>query len=175
MSNLPDISKYFTPEIVSTFAEIQQPRSEFQLEKFVVGAHDTPEMQYFQCITEIQSLYYTLKEVGLNLKKTQIEIDRLRSTKDEIDEIEAQIKELRVEQTQVIAVGAIRELEVLLDIKNKYPNYTRKEIEISQPDYWNKRLNRQAQFEIIAGSSGGAANLTALNQIGVLQNKEIEQ
>lgn len=175
MSNLPDISKYFTPEIVATFAEIQQPRSQFQLEKFVIGAHDTPEMQYFQCVTEIQALYYTLKEVGLNLKKTQIEIDRLKATGDEVDAIEAQIKELSIEQTQVVAVGAIRELEILLNIKSRYTQYTREQIEIAQPDYWNKRLNRQAHFEVMAGNPSGAAHLTALDQIGALDNKEIEQ
>lgn len=143
MNNLTDIAKYFTPEIVATFAEIQQPRSKFQLEKFVIGSQDTPEMQYYQCITEIQSLYYTLKEVGLKLKKTQIEIDRLKSTGDEVDAIEAQIKELGIEQTQVVAVGAIRELETLLEIKSRYPEYTRKQIENGQQEYWNKRLERQ--------------------------------
>ena len=143
MTNLLDIAKYFTPEIVSTFAEIQQPRSQFQLEKFVIGAHDTDEMQYFQCVTEIQSLYYTLKEVALNLQKTEIEINNLRLTGDAVSEIEAQIKELHIEQTKVVAVGAIRELEILLDIKSRYPNYTRKEIENGQQEYWNKRLERQ--------------------------------
>jgi len=143
MNNLPDISAYFTPDIVATFAEVHQPRSAFQLECFVIGAHDTPEMQYYQCVTEIQALYYTIKEVTLQLKKTQIEIDRLRASGDEIGEIEAQIKELGIQQTEVVAVGAFRELEVLLAIKNRYPAYTRQEIEMGQPEYWEKRLNRQ--------------------------------
>ena len=141
--NLQDISKLFTPDIVATFAEVHQPRSAFQLMNFVVGQHDTEEMQYYQCITEIQALYYTIKQVSLELKKTQIEIDKLRATGDEINEIEAQIKELGIEQTQVVAVGAFRELEVLLAIKDSYPAYTRKEIEAGQSIYWEKRLNRQ--------------------------------
>ncbi len=143
MNNLTDIAKYFTPEIVATFAEVQQPRSRFQLERFVVGAQDTPEMQYYQCVTEIQSLYYTLKEVALKIKKNEIEIEKLRATKDEVDEIEAQIKELQLEQTKVVAVGAIRELEILLDIKSQYPEYTRRDIENGQNEYWSKRLERQ--------------------------------
>ena len=143
MNNLIDIAKYFTPEIVATFAEVQQPRSKFQLEKFVIGGQDTAEMQYFQCITEIQSLYYTLKEVALRIKINEIEIEKLRATKNEIDEIEAQIKELQLEQTKVVAVGAIRELEILLEIKSNYPQYTRKQIEDGQQEYWSKRLERQ--------------------------------
>jgi len=143
MNNLPDISKYFTPAIVATFAEVHQPRSRFQLENFVIGQHDTNEMQYYQCVTEIQALYYTIKQVSLELKKTQIEIDKLRATGDEVDEIDAQIKELGIEQTQVVGVGAFRELETLLEIMQSYPAYTREEIEAGQKEYWVLRLNRQ--------------------------------
>jgi len=143
MTNLPNIATYFSPDIVATFAEVHQPRSAFQLEKFVIGAHDTDEMRYYQCVTEIQALYYTIKEVTLSVKISEIEIDRLRETGDEIDELNAQIKELGLEQTRVVAVGAFRELEVLLAIKSRYPAYTRKEIEMGQPEYWEKRLNRQ--------------------------------
>jgi hypothetical protein len=143
MSLLPDITKYFTPEIVATFAEVNQPRSRFQLKNFVVNAHPTPEMQYYQIITEIQALYYNIKEVSLDLQKKQIEIDRLRQTGDEIDEIEAQIKELGIEQTKVVGVGAFRELEVLLELKSQYPEYTRNEIEQGQGEYWGLRLEQQ--------------------------------
>jgi hypothetical protein len=100
-------------------------------------------MRYYQCVTEIQALYYTIKQVSLELEKTRIEIKRLRATGDEIDAIEAQIKELSIEQTQVVAVGAFRELEILLEIKSRYPDYTRKEIEAGQDNYWTKRLERQ--------------------------------
>jgi len=143
MSLLPDINKYFTPEIVATFAEVHQPRSRFQLENFVVNAHPTSEMQYYQIITEIQALYYTIKEVSLELQKRQIEIDRLRQTGDEIDEIEAQIKELGIEQTKVVGVGAFRELEILLELKSQYPEYTRSQIEQGQDKYWDLRLTQQ--------------------------------
>jgi hypothetical protein len=143
MSYLPDIKKYISDEIVSTFAEVHQPRSRFQLENFVVNAHPTPEMQYHQIITEIQALYYTIKQVTLELQKTEIEIKRLRETGDEVDEIDAQIKELGIEQTRVVGVGAFRELEVLLDLKSKYPEYTRSEIENGQLEYWQARLELQ--------------------------------
>lgn len=121
MDNLPDIDKYFTPEIVATFASVQQPRSEFQIEKFVIGQHPTPEMQYYQTILEIQNLYYTIKQVALEMKKTEIEIERLRATGDEIDEVNAQIKELGLEQTRVVGIGAFRELDIFLRIKENYP------------------------------------------------------
>jgi hypothetical protein len=143
MNNLPDIREFVKDDLVAIFAEVHQPRSAFQLERFVVGQHDTDEMRYVQCITEIHALYYTIKEVTLSLQISEIEITRLRATGDEIDELNAQIKELGIEQTKVVGVGAFRELEILLAIMRRYPAYTREEIELGQPDYWTKRLNRQ--------------------------------
>jgi len=143
MTNLPDITTYFTPEIVALFAEVHQPRSEFQLEKFVLNQHDTDEMRYYQCVTELQSLYYTIKEVSLQVQKTEIEIERLRVTGDPIDEIDAQIKELGLEQTRVVATGAIREFEILLKLLKQFPAYTRQDIEMGQSRYWELRLEKQ--------------------------------
>jgi hypothetical protein len=178
MTNLPDnfptydlsnLSEYFTPEIVATFAEVNQPRSRFQLEKFVVGQHDTPEMQYQQCVLEIQQLYYTIKSVSIEAKKTEIEIERLRATKDEIDELSAQLKELGLEQTRVVAAGAFRELNNLIDILKRYPKYKREDIENNQPEYWGVRLSRQAALENAGGSQAQASHLEALRQIGALE------
>lgn len=170
MSNLPDLSQYFSPDIVARFAEVAQPRSNFQLEKFVIGQHDTAEQQYIQCLNEIQAIYYKLKEASLNQKKSQIKLNKLRETKDEIDEIDAQILELEMEQTGVVAVGAIRELEELLKYLDKFPRYTREEIENAQVEYWQKRLTRQLETEQAAsGSQSIASHLNSLIQIGAIK------
>jgi hypothetical protein len=158
-----------THPIFLALAEIQKPRSRFQLEKFVVGQHDTPEQQYKQTLLEIQHLYYTLKTVNLTLKKDQIEIDRLRMTGDEIDELDAQIKEIALEQSRLIAIGAQRELHDLIEIWESFEHkYTYEELETLQPEYWNKRLNRQSILESIGGSSAQASHLDSLRQIGAL-------
>lgn len=168
------IEEKYTPDILGAIAEVQQARSNFQIEKFVIGQHETEEMQYYQTLIELQSLYYTLKNVSLQIKKTEIQIDRLRQTGDEIDEIEAQILELGLEQTRVIGKGSIRELDRLVQIYNSFEHkYTRSEIEERQIEYWEKRLNRQAMLEAIAGgSTAQAAHLDSLRQIGAIEFKE---
>jgi hypothetical protein len=167
---LPDVEEKYTPEILLAMAEIQQSRSNFQLEKFVVNQHDTEEMRYMQTVIELQQLYYTIKTVSLEMKKTEIEIARLRGTGDEVDEIDAQIKELGLEQTRLVGIGAFRELDTLLAIYNSFEHkYTREEIEAAQPDYWNKRLNRQATLEAIGGTQAQAAHLDSLRQIGAIE------
>lgn len=165
-----DIEKYIKSDILFDIAEIQKPRSFFQLKNFVVGQHDTEEMRYYQTLLEIQSLYYTIREVGLQIKKTEIEINRLRSTGDEIDEIDAQIKELGLEQTRMVSIGAFRELEDLIKIYNSFSKrYTREDIEKYQQDYWSKRINRQLVLESAAGSSGAYSHLDSLRQMGILE------
>jgi hypothetical protein len=169
MSNLPDFSKHFTPDIVALFAEVTKSRSDFQLEKFVINQHPTKEMQYFQCILELQTIYYEIKRMELEVKKTEVEISRLRATGDEIDEIDAQMKELGLEQTKLRAVSQLRELETLLNILSTYPRYTREEIEKGQHEYWNIRLHKQAELQRISATPNEAAHLEALIQIGALK------
>jgi hypothetical protein len=48
-------------DIEKAIAEIQQPRSRFQLERFVLGQHPTPEMQYYQTCIELQDMLYKYK------------------------------------------------------------------------------------------------------------------
>ena len=168
--SLPNVEERYTPDILLAMAEIQQSRSNFQIEKFVVNQHDTEEMRYMQTIIELQQLYYTIKTVSLEMKKTEIEINRLRETNDEIDELDAQIKELGLEQTRLVGIGAFRELDQLLSIYDSFEKkYTRAEIEAAQPEYWNKRLSRQATLEAIGGTQAQAAHLDSLRQIGALE------
>jgi hypothetical protein len=165
--SLANINNMYTPEVLLAMAEIQQARSNYQIEKFVINQHDTPQTQYQQCLIELQSLYYTIKKVSLELKKTEIEIERLRSTNDEIDEIDAQIKELQSEETRLVGVGAFRELKKFLEIFESFDKkYTREEIEEDQANYWSKRLNRQSALEAIGGSPSQSAHLTSLYQTG---------
>ena len=169
MSNLPDFTKYFTPDIVALFAKVTQSRSNFQLEKFVINQHPTKEMQYFQCILELQSMYYSIKTMELNIKKTEIEISRLRATNDEIDEIEAQIKELNLETTRLNLVSQFRELETLMEMLKTFPEYSREDIEKGQAEYWHIRLHRQADLQAMSSTPNQASHLESLIQIGAIK------
>jgi len=166
MDMLPDLIAKINTPVLNAMAEIQQPRSKFQIEKFVINQHATKEMQYFQCVIEIQSLYYTIKSVSLDMQITELKIKKLKDTGDEIDNLEAQKLELGLEQTRLVGVGAFRELDILLEIFNSFEKqYTRVEIDNNQPDYWNKRLNQQSSLQQIAGTQAGAAHLESLLQI----------
>lgn len=167
MTNLPDFNEYFSPDIVARFAEVNQSRSKFQIEKFVIDSQDTSEMQYVQCINELQAIYYNLKKDSLRVKQMELKIKKLKESEDENDLIEAEILEIGLEQARVLAVGQFRELDILMQILDKYPRYSREEIESKQPEYWHKRLTRQFQTTQIGGNNAG--NLEALINIGQAQ------
>jgi len=147
--------------------EIQQPRSRYQLVHFVLGQHDTPEMQFYQLMIELQDMGYKLRVARLGIKKLEIEIARLLETGDELDAVEAEEKQVDLEQTMIVMGGAEREVAVLEDIFNNCQHYTRDEIEYAQPEYWEKRLTRQTNLQIMSGGVQWA-QLDSMRQIGLL-------
>jgi len=153
--------------ITEAIAEIQQPRSRYQLIHFVLGQHDTPEMQFYQLMMELQDMGFKLRMAQLNVRKTEVEIARLLETGDELDALEAEEKQVGLEQTQIVMKGAQREIAILEDIFNECQHYTRDEIEHAQPEYWQARLTRQTNLQIMAGGVDWG-QLSSLNNAGLL-------
>lgn len=157
-------------EIEKAIAEVQQPRSRFQLERFVLGSHATPEMQYYQTCLELQDMIYKYQKAQIAVKKQELKIARLRKTDDELDELKAQEHEIGLRQTRLAMIGAERELNHLIQIFNTFDRkYTREEIEAAQPEYWDKRLTGNARAMLMGGSNVNAAHIEAMEQAGVLE------
>jgi len=154
--------------IHDAIAEVQQPRSRYQLIHFVIGQHDTPEMQFYQLCVELQDMGFKLRMAELNVRKTKIEIARLLETGDELDALEAEEKQVGLEQTRIVMRGAERELAILTDLFDESQKFTRDEIEHAQPEYWQKRLTRQTNLQIMAGGVQWA-QLDSLRQAGLLE------
>ena len=160
--------------IADAIAEVQQPRSRYQLIHFVIGQHDTPEMRFYQLMLELQDMGHKLRMAELGVKKAKVEISRLLETGDELDAIEAEEKQVGLEQTLVVMQGALREVAVLEAIFNTCQHYTRDEIEHAQPEYWEKRLTRQTNLQIMSGNVGWA-QLDSMRQIGLLDEMGTER
>lgn len=156
-------------DVEKAIHEVQQPRSRFQLEKFVIGQHKTEEMQYYQTCLELQDMIYKYKLAKLNIEKQELKIKRLRETGDELKELKAQEIELGLEQTYLAMHGAQREIVVLGEIFYSFSKrYTREEIEAAQPQYWQARLSGNAKAMLMSGSGVNAAHIETMEQAGVL-------
>jgi len=158
-------------DIEAAISEIQQPRSRFQLERFVLGQHATPEMQYYQTCLELQDMIHKYQIAKIGVQKAKLKIKRLRETKDEMKELKAQEVEIGLRQTRLAMIGAERELNDLVAIFNGFDKkFTRAEIEAAQPEYWNARLTGNAKAMLMGGTSVNAAHIEAMEQAGVLDN-----
>ena len=153
--------------IHDAIAEVQQPRSRYQLVHFVIGQHDTPEMRFYQLCLELQDMGYKLRMAQLGVRKARVEIGRLQATGDELDALEAEEKQIGLEQTEIVMRGAERELAILTDLFDESQKFTRDEIEHAQPEYWQKRLTRQTNLQLMAGGVQWA-QLDSLRQAGLL-------
>ena len=153
--------------ISDAIAEVQQQRSRFQLVHFVIGQHDTPEMRFYQLCLELQDMGYKLRVAEIAVRKSLVEIARLLATGDELDALEAEEKQVGLEQTRIVMRGAEREIAVLTDLFDESTHYTRDEIEHAQPEYWQARLTRQTNLQIMAGGVQWA-QLDSMRQAGLL-------
>jgi hypothetical protein len=157
-------------EIDRAIAEVQQPRSRFQLERFVLGQHATEEMRYYQTVIELQDMIYKYKLAQINVQKAETKIVKLRLTGDELDELKAQEQELGLAQTRLAMLGAEREMKHLIEIWNSFEHkYTRDEIEAAQPAYWEARLTTNAKAMMMSGNGINPAHIEAMEQAGVLE------
>ena len=91
--------------IEEAIAEIQQPRSRFQLIHFVLGQHDTPEMRFYQLCLELQDMKHKLALAEIQVKKSEIEIKRLLETGDDLDALDAEEKLLELGKKEAIKKG----------------------------------------------------------------------
>lgn len=140
---------------------------------FVLGQHDTAPMQWRQILLEAQDLIYKIRLAEIAVQKASIEIERLMSTGDEIDALEAEEKELGVVLTKRTLQGARQELLWLQELADEVGAFTAEEIEADQPNYWSLRLNRQAGLDRLALAEGvSPANLQSMLSAGLLTKEE---
>lgn len=161
-------------EMESAFGEIQQPRSPYVLEKFVVNQHDTDETRYAQCVLELQVKYDNIRRAKLNKRKLQIKIEELEKKGSEIDIIDADLVRIDIEEQDRAMLGALREFEALYKIWQSFPQkYTRQQLDHNQPEYWQLRLQRQAYQDMQSTGRIGVGNHEALRQIGMATVPEV--
>jgi hypothetical protein len=159
---MSELSKIASQQIIPS-------RSKYQMQNFVINQHDTPQMQYQQILIEGADLTFKIRTTELELQKTTIEIERLRATGDEIDAIEADKKELGFNYTQVILESTRYELKALEELFAKYPHYSYEDIEADQENYWNLRLTKQAELDVVQARDGiSVGNLSSMLMTGMI-------
>lgn len=148
---------------------LQRSRTDFQIEHFVLGQHDTKPMQFHQVCMEIVELSYNIRIGVLELEKMSVRRQRLLESNDPVDALDAQILDISIERSSAVLHGSLDELNSLIACYESFPHkYLRSEIESDQLNYWKNRLVRQAALEESAVSTAHSEHLNSLLQAGIL-------
>lgn len=157
-------------DIEKIYKEIIQSRSNYQIEKFVLGQHHSPEMQYHQLIMELRSLKQNQKIEKLKLEKTLIEANELLETGKKSDVVESEIKKEEAKEIELSLHISQKEIDYFERLLQKFPSFTRQEIENKQKDYWETKLTRVAQLQFLGSQTGvNWAQLDALQQANLIE------
>lgn len=150
-------------------------RTKYQLEHFVIGQHDTPEMRYRQIILEAKDLLHKINDVNICLEILKKKIEKLEKSDDEIDQLKAKRKRLAMAVTEDALKGAHKEFQFLVEIAQDYRYYSVDEVEANQAEYWDLRLTRQATTDRIALEQGvNVGNLASMMQAGLVQKQLVQ-
>lgn len=126
-------------------------------------------MQYYQLVIEAGVLINSIIETELRVEKLKAEAEELLETGKKSDAIEAKIKTHSVDELESQIPGSKRELEIVKKLLNQLPRFTREEIELAQPEYWETRLKRVAELQMLSTRLGADwAQLEAIYQTGDL-------
>ena len=97
---------------------------------------------------------------------------------EESDEQDADLdlREKRAEYDFFMSVmaGGERELRDLFDIYEKMEHFTREQIDANQQKYWEARMTRQTQMQIMAGGVQWS-QLDAMRKVGLLDDLVAER
>lgn len=119
-----------------------QERSEYELRRFVIGQHPTPQRQYLQAWREVIDAEYKLAIATLTREKSEIEIDTLEQSGDRVSAAEARIRRVHLNRQMMVEESATRELVILRRILAEFgEGYTREQIEADEARYWQRRLS----------------------------------
>ena len=158
-------------EIKKSVREIQQPRSNFQIEKFVLGQHPTPEMRYYQLLLELGDMIHKYELAEIHVKMQELKIKKLEAKADEMSQLKIQKIEAELKVVKNTMLGASREIEFLKQLYDMFEHkYTREEIEAAQPQYWEARLENDVTNMLMGGNPVNYAHIDSMKQAGVLEN-----
>jgi hypothetical protein len=165
MMNLPEIISQHDA-LFAAFDAVSQPRSDYQLKKFVVGEHETPERQYLQVVVEMQRKVSALRRAVIERRKKLNAIDK------EKDPDEKELMQIDLDDMNFAITGAMREFDTLYAIYKSLPTFTAQELQAAEEVYWIRRLMRQSQVDLDCFGQVSPGNMDALRQAGIVTGFE---
>jgi len=169
MNDITRIEHSLPEELLAIFKDMPQAKPDYVLRELVIGQHDTVEQQYAHCILELRLAYNNLRRAKIHLEKIDWQItDYKGKEKDNpLFGFKWRDKEIDKHEAECAVIGKMREFSCLYKIWKSFPKkFTRAEVNKNQPEYWRKRLTRQANQDLFATGRISVGNQDVLRQIG---------
>ncbi len=161
-------------KIEQAIMEVQQPRSRYMLENLTFGAHDTPEMRFYYCVVELNDKIHKFRIAEIAKERMDREMARLEESDEQDADLDLREKRVEYEFFMGVMAGGERELRDLFDIYEKMEHFTREQIDANQQEYWEARMTRQTQMQMMAGGVQWS-QLDALRKVGLLDELVAER
>lgn len=159
--SLDQIVTHGRAELEQAFLDVSQSRSNYAIDKFVIGGHDTAERRWHQCVIELKSKTFNLRR--MLIKKNQL-IDKINKMPAGDDKLLAQID---LEEMELNLTADVREWNYLYAMFKSMPPCSYEQFQQAEERYWQLRLTRQAQLDIESTGTIGIGNLDALREAGL--------
>jgi hypothetical protein len=158
--------KSMPDELLKAFKDMPQARTDYTLRYLVIGQHDTIQQQYAHTILELRLAYTGLQKAKINLERMDYEIAELKQKGDKPSEFEMREKQVDKYTLECAVIGKLREFNCLYKIWQSFPEkFTRADVNANQEEYWEKRLIRQANQDLMANGRVSVGNQDALRTI----------
>ena len=167
MNTALDIINNKRKELEQAFCSVNAGRSNYQIENFVIGTHDTATRQYQQCVIELQTKTYSIRRQIIEQRKMIKKFD------NEKDADEKELFGISLEEMQMTLDSEVREWNTLYNIFQSMPKFTQQEFQDAEAEYWQLRLARQSQEDIMAHGRISVGNLDALWQAKHIDNPAV--
>jgi len=163
-------------ELREAFKTTCQSRSDYQIERFVVGDHETPQRRYLQCLVEMQRKVseISLSEVNAEELEDKIALAKERiavaSNDYERREQEREIRKAEINKWQLdlYVEGLLREFNKLYALFKQLPAYTADELRDAEEQYWQIRKAKQAQQQLDSSNAVAPDMLNVLSLVGLV-------
>lgn len=151
-------------ELMGSIDAINQSRSNYQIERFVVGEHATVERQFMQCVLELQTKLSNIKKGRIQLRKLN------KKLASEQDDDEKELISIDIEDLELSLKSQMREAGTLYAIYTSMPKFTYQELQQAEEKYWTLRLAKQAQLDVESTGRISVGNLDALRMAGIVED-----
>lgn len=157
---------------------LSRARNPFELRYFVIGKHDDRIQQYKQAVVEMDAKYRAIEESHAELQLTALKREALqleinpdpRNRFEEMANEKLQIEIARTyredHQRRLSMTGAFKEvMDFITIIENEYSDLmdmTEEELLRYEVEYWQSRLSKQIQIDLMTLTKISPGNLSVL-------------